>query len=737
MTVRYRLRLVILGVVFTAGFGGLLAKLWSLQVDQYDKYSQLLPGTSNVTVRVPGVRGEIKDRNGVTLVSNEPNYEVLFDLKEIVRAYRAQYITVPTISYLATVKGFKESRTEPDIVAVVNDFIIPGLEELGLAAPYSRRELELHFRGTRGIVPWSYRDNLTFEEFATFAEHNLGLPGVTVSVRPKRLYRYGSLACHILGYVKEVKPGDVDEEERSKFDFYVGDETGVAGIERSMNRQLRARNGQRIMLKDEKGAVVGEIGYEKPGRGSDVYLTIDARIQMIAERALLESGAGRAAITVIQPDTGDILAMASLPNYDPNRFIPSISGEDWKRYTMDETNMLMNRAIKDYPPGSTFKVPVALAGCYAGVGGNYLVCDGGQQYGRKFMRCWIHSKGGAHGTLGLDESLMRSCNDFFYQFGNLTGIKSIRTVTGLLGLGSKTGIPLEEEDPGIVPDPDALKLRQGEVWSPAQTALVAIGQGKAEATPLQMASVAATVASGGIKHTPWLISKFVEPDGAVVEQARPKSIDLKKEGLAAKDIETVRRGMWMVVNAIGGTAKRAKSTGYDTAGKTGTAQDFRWDDRLKATVKDNRAWFISFAPYDKPKLAICVMVANGKSGGGVGAPIAARVIEESLALERGFKADLVAMAEAPGSFDGLESVTYGDQPASAFFEDEGETGNEVDIDPPRLATRVGPGAVEVAAPTLRQEADGAPKAVPVLKPSVRFKPASPKRKSMLRRGRRR
>jgi len=716
MVLRYRLRLYFLMLVFGAGVSVLLMKLWSLQIDQFETYRDLLPDASYVTVRVPGTRGEIKDRNGVTLVSNEPNFQVIFDLRDIINAFKAEHGTVPKHQYGATVGGIIRPRNETDVVKIVNEFIIPGLEELGLAVRYNARSLRIHYRSNGGVVPWIYRSDLTFQEFATFAEHNLGLPGVSISVRPKRKYLYGAFAPHVLGYVKLADIQKVSEEERREFDFYVGDDYGVSGVEKSMDVRLRGRSGKRILLKDEKGSIVGEVGNEPPGKGADVYLTLDARVQMIAENALREAGIGRGAAVVIQPATGDVLAMVSVPSFDPNNFIPTIAAEEWKRYGLDQTNPLINRALMPFAPGSTFKIPVALAGLYAGTGNRRLNCDGGQQYGRKFMRCWIHKKGGSHGPIDISDAIKFSCNDYFYQYGNHAGIDSIKIVGNFLGLGKKTGLPLDGEFAGRLPDPGWLRLQRGTSWTNALTALTAIGQGDNEATPVQMASMVATVANGGIRYSPQLISKIIEGGGDRVLPARPKPLDLRREGIKESQIELVRRGMWKVVNESRGTARRARSEDDETAGKTGTAQFKR------NGVDDNHAWFIAFAPYDEPEVAVCVLVRGGKSGGGVAAPVAAKIIKETLALDKGENVDLIALHEAPGNFEPVDAVSYEDPGEETLEDEDGDTGTQVAA----RQTPV-PRAIPVAEPNLRPAADAAgseavPRAVPVRK-AVRFKRA--------------
>lgn len=702
MVVRYRFRLYLLALITIAGFAGLLFRLWSIQIDRHEEFRSRVPGTSDLTVRVPGVRGEIKDRNGVTLVTNRPSYEVIFNLKEIYSEYQKQHRNIPKYQYLGRVDGMPKEVTEVDIIEIVNTSVIERLQELGLAKPYSSTQMRVHYRSTRGVVPYTYRRDLTFEEFARFAEHNLDLPGVSVAARPSRHYVYDSLASHLLGYVKMADPKQVSADVRKQFDFYVGDDFGIHGLEKSMDQYLQGKPGRRILLRNEKGKIVGETAFEPPEKGSDVYLTIDAKIQYIAEEAL--RSVGRGAAVVIDPRSGDILAMASVPSFNPNKFIPQIQGKHWEEYLGNPTNPLTNRAIQSFAPGSTYKIPAAIAGMLSGAHRQYFTCHGRVQFGNRYMKCWIYEKNGAHGSLALNEAIKRSCNAFFYQYGNEAGIDNIQTIGKLLGLGEKTGIPVASESPGILPSPRWLMMNQpGMRWTSALTALVSIGQGATEASSLQMANVVATVANGGLCYKPRLVSKAVDSNGEATSISEPVlRHDLTKEGISKEDLEIVRQGMWAVVNEAGGTAGRAQSKKTTISGKTGTAQAFRPDGQ-----KDNNAWFIGFAPYDEPELAVCVMVQNGKSGGGVGAPIARKIIEETLAIEHGYEIPLQAVAEAAGNFDYFEYVTFdSNEKMEETFEDS-DTGAQVELAGLMPAPKqVAPAAVPaIQAPSIEPEAD--------------------------------
>jgi penicillin-binding protein 2 len=613
-----------------------------------------VPGSKFESVRIPGIRGEIKDRNGLTLVDSTPTYELQFDLREIVAAYLKTHKKLPEYTWgRFDSYGQKEIKTETDIIAVVEATVFPGLQDQGLLADYSTSAMRVHYRSTRGVVPFTFRRDLSFKEFARFAENNIGIPGVTVTRAGRRRYLYDSLACHILGYMNLADPDQVPAERKQGFNYYVGDDYGVMGIEKTMDHYLQGKPGKLILERDEKNKFVGEVSRTDPEPGSDVYLTIDARIQMVVEQSLRK--VGRGAAVVVDPRNGDVLAIASVPSFNPNVFIPEVRIDDWKRYTEDPTSPMFSRAINPYSPGSTGKIPVALAGCLSGSCDRSFSCGGGAQYGNKFMKCW--SSG--HGTLDLSSAIKVSCNGFFYRYANHTGIRNIQTMTNLLGLGRTTGIEITGENPGNIPNPEWLRM-QGLLWSDAFTALVSIGQGATEASPLQMASVTASVASGGKVYQPRLVRKVVDKDSTVVKDDKPiLRHDLTLEGLKPEHVELVKRGMWRVVNEGGGTAGRAKSDLTTLSGKTGTAQTAN-------PQQPTNAWFIAFAPYDIPELAVCVFVENGNSGGGAASPIAKNIVDNVMAMQKGAEIEVTALPEAIGRTDRVMSVAFEGSDVATF-----------------------------------------------------------------------
>jgi penicillin-binding protein 2 len=692
-------RILFLAALVLVALAAIAVRLWFVQVKMVDYYRGRIQGSSEVTVRIPSVRGEIRDRNGIPLATNRPSYEVDFYLPDLVSGYKKQYGQPPMVEFRAKdSNGMLHDRKEADIVQIVDKTIIPRLEELKVAEPYNSQRLRTHYRNNT-LVPFAYREDLDFATFSKFAEKDLGLPGVQVNVRPVRKYLYNALGAHLLGYVGSAK--DINQLPDIKdFNFYEPDIQGKTNIELYLDDALRGKPGKRILKKNAKNRLEGEKEVIQPKPGANVYLTIDARMEYITERAL--RSVGRAAAVVVDPNTGQILAMASVPSYDPNKFIPAISARDWAELKDADADPLTNRAISAFAPGSSYKITTALAGITRGLAKSVFTCNGGVTYGNTYMRCWIQAEhGGSHGPQTLTEAIKNSCDAFFYQYGNAAGIDAIDAVGKTLGLGEVSGIELTNEAPGILPSPEWLKSSHNQRWSQGQTANTSIGQGYVLTTPLQMAMIAATVANGGISYQPSLVYQIQESDGMAVR--RPEKIrgDLTKANkLSSDQVEIVRKGMWRVVNDSG-TGTRAKVPGVTVAGKTGTAQ--AWTEGKK----DDNAWFIAFAPYEHPKLALAVLVQGGKAGGEVAAPIAAKIIEECLALERGYDPQIRPMDAAVGSFKEVDRVDFKNSTIPAQFastdDETSDTKDRPSADEEKKHSRRDRGSV--AEPDIRPDTD--------------------------------
>jgi penicillin-binding protein 2 len=705
-------------IIFMASFvlvclGILVGRLWWLEVVQYDKYAKLVKTGSALSVRLPAVRGEILDRNGIPLVENRASFEVNFYLPDMVRAYEKEHKTrapVLDVKYRHyDLRGNAEDRAEVDIPAVVKDTAISKLEGLGLAADYNAERLQVHYRNNT-LVPFNYRQDLDFDTMAKFMENNVGLPGLNAEVKPVRHYPYGALAAQLLGYVGPAQ--DINKKQREeleqgrRYSFYQPDMEGKAQVELAMDKYLRGQPGARVLRTDAKSQIIEDSEQlDPPQPGDNVYLTIDARLQYVVEDTLRI--AGRAACVVVDVNNGDILAMASVPSFDPNKFVPSVDRASWNQLVKDETNPLTNRTINAYVPGSTYKILTALAIESKGLGERRYHCAGSVSYGNTVMKCWIASKGGSHGSLDLEDGIKHSCNAYFFQAGNAASIEEIDRIGALLGFGEPSGLPLSGENPGILDGPaHLLSVNPQDRWRDGLTANVSIGQGSVLVTPVQMAMLAATVANGGTCYYPRIIDKVVARDGTVVlqEPAKVRSNLVKDAGMTAEQIEHVRHGMWRVVNEDGGTARKARlrTPGVQSAGKTGTAQNWRINAEGQR-VQDNNTLFIAFAPYDKPKYAICVLVQGGYAGGMVPAPIAGKILDEALAIEKGdLKVQVAALEPAIGNFKQIKSVDFeGDIPVATSSDVEtvdDVTSSSADV------TQV---AMNAASPVIRDQADDA------------------------------
>jgi penicillin-binding protein 2 len=666
-----RLRIQFLGLCMLGGLAALSTRLWWVQVARGTEYTKMIRGSSEATVRIPSVRGEIRDRNGLTLVQNRASYEVDFYLPEMVKGYRERVGSPPMTEYRSTINGMPKDLKEPDIVKIVNTGVVPRLDELDLARNYNASQLQRHFR-TNTEVPYSYIKDIDFPTMAKFSEHDVGLPGVDITIKPVRSYVYGSLASHMLGYVG--LPDDTNKDEAKKFSFYQPDVEGKSNVEKAMDEYLKGKPGVRYMRRNAKGQIDGVLREEPPQAGANVNLTIDARIQMIAEEAI--RSVGRGAAVVVDPNNGNILAMVSAPSFDPNTFIPSIKLKDWEALRKDEANPLINRAVSAFPPGSTFKLVTTLAGLRKGLANQHFNCGGGVSYGDHFFHCWIGEKGGSHGVIGIADAIKVSCNSFFYQFGNAAGIEAIDETGESLGLGQTSGVEITNESPGVLPGPDWMHIHYPrERWSSAYTANVSIGQGYDLVTPLQLAMVYATVGNGGVSYYPKLVQSVTDAEGkpilnskgAPVIPTAPKIHRDLRFDFSKQQIELARRGLWKVVNEDGGTGKSARLSGVQVAGKTGTAQ------AMTEGKKDTIAWFACFAPYDQPKYAIAVMVQGGEHGGSVAAPIATRILSRTLAMDEGtYDAQVAWLAPAHKSnpFQMIAAVAFKDSNPNLTAGDE-------------------------------------------------------------------
>src|SRR5436305_3458212 len=641
----------------------------------------------------------------------------------MVKGYRQRYGQPPLTAYRGKVSGMSKDLKEPDIVKIVNDGIVPRLDDLDLARDYNAGQLQKHYR-TNTEVPYTYIKDIDFPTMAKFSEHDVGLPGVDIAIKPVRSYVYGALAAHLLGYVGP--PDETNKEEAGKFTFYQSDVDGKSNIEKIFDQYLRGKPGIRYLRRNAKGVIDGVLKEDPPQQGANVYLTIDARIQAIAEEAM--RAVSRAGAVVADPNNGNILAMVSVPSFDPNKFIPSIRAKDWEALRKDAAHPLVNRAISGLPPGSTFKLITALAGLRKGLTNNKYNCGGGVSYGDHFFQCWVASKHYTHGTIGLSDAIKVSCDSFFYQYGNAAGIQSIDTIGKMLGIGEESGLQLSGEQTGNMPGPEWMQLHHPqERWTQAQTANVSIGQGYTLVSPLQLAMAYATIANGGVCYYPRLVDRVLKHDGfpvlaehgkVAVPQTPRVRTDLRQE-ISPDKIDLVRKGLWKVVNEDGGTGGRARLKDWVVAGKTGTAQ------ATERGQEENVAWFACFAPFDHPKFVVAVMVQGASGHGGeVAGPIADRILERSLALDEG-KFDMQVACRPPAHHANplqlIKSVSYHDKGGNLGAEDE-ETADQSQTATAQMASTDASPDVEPEADSqgkVRRRGPAAARALPATTPAPR------------------
>jgi len=682
MEPKYRFRLYLLTALVLVGCGTLLSRLYEFQIDRRADFIVNIPTTHTVEIREPGVRGKIVDRNGVVLARNRRSYEIIFNLDDVYGGYREFRKTEPEApkdddpDEEAPLIGPKPAASE--IGRIVTDWLLPKLNSFGLTGKISLNDLKVHYSTYGGLVPYVFRRDLTRDEFAAVAVRSYELPGVQVRVTPERVYPYGALAGHILGYVKPWAKGDIPDEYRgreNKNKLFQGDVEGVAGVEFTTDEFLRGRGGRTVLVRNERQKVIATEDHQPSMEGAEVQLTIDSRIQFIVENVLRRIGRGAA--VVMDPKTGEVLAMASVPNFDPNDFIPAITNERFAVYNTNRARPLINRALSSYIPGSTFKLPTALAAAGHGRIGYGHRCLGYLQYGKTKIRCW---KTYGHGPLGLSEAIQRSCNPFFMSLAGDLRSKAMVDTFELVGFGKKSGILLPSEDPGLLPGSTTWRNRYpGAVMTRATLAQFSIGQSQSLATPLQVCSIAATIANGGKYYQPRIVRRIIgtDPEGQteVLKENIPiVKADLIRDGITPAQMDVIRKGMWKAVNELGGTANKVALEDVFIAAKTGTAQVSKTNEE-----HTHNAWTTSFAPYDDPRYALCVMVENGKSGGSIAGVLSQRIYREIFNMEAGLNPRISKLPIYQGNFEPYETIEF---PEGEIFslnsQDSGETGDEVD-----------------------------------------------------------
>lgn len=583
-----RLFILRLGLLLVVVLLGL--RLWHLQIREGPYYRDLSENNRTRLVLLEPARGLIYDRHGVLLANNVPSfslYVVLEDVKD--REVLIQQLT----------------------------------DLLGLDPTIVRKKMTA--KGSK-LLPRKIKDHMTLRDATLVESHRLDMPGVMIQVESQRNYPGGMTAAHLLGYVGEIS---ADQLEKPEFiDLHQGSIVGQYGVEKSYDRHVRGVAGQKSVEVDALGHEKKASVVEKPQAGNDLYLTIDVRLQKVAEELL---GQEQGAIVALDPTSGDILAMASRPGFDPNVLSRELTAKQWVEIVQDEGRPLNNRASQgQYPPGSTFKIPMAVAALETKTvsPSSTVYCNGGYQFGKRLYHDW---KASGHGYVNLHNALVHSCDVYFYTIGQRMGIDLMAEFGKDFGLGKATGVELPSERSGIMPSPAWKQQTKKEQWLPGETISAAIGQGYVTVTPLQMASLVGTVANDGINYRPRLVLAVMDRTSGNLQEL--PAVPRGKMNVKPETFRIIKDALADVVAK--GTATKAKSSMVAIGGKTGTAQVAALrtgpEENIPKKFRDH-AWFVAFAPVESPKIAVAVLAEHMGHGGAAAAPLAKEVIETYMKL---------------------------------------------------------------------------------------------------------
>jgi penicillin-binding protein 2 len=570
-------RLTVISYTIVGLMALLVLGFWKLQIIHSDLYAQLAERNRVRSIPIIAPRGAMLDRYGRVIVDNYPSFSVLL------------------------------LRDDPQQVERLLPQIADGLS---VTVDDLRQQMDAanslpHFQ------PIVIKPEATPGDIAFIESHRADIPVLEMLMVHRRRYPHGGFMAHVSGYVGEVSS---DQIEESGGRYRPGDIVGKAGLERQYNDHLMGIDGMRRSVVNSVGREVGRLEQTDAVPGKPIRLTIDYDLQLVAEEALVGK---RGAVVAIDPKSGEVLAMASQPSYDPNDFAVRISKEEWQDLNEDAERPLLDRAIQaQLAPGSVFKILMATAMLESkAIPADYHVfCPGSAEFYGRVFHDW---KKEGHGDVDLHKAIVHSCDVFFYNVGKQLGIDRISFYGGNLGLGHRTGVDLPGEEPGIMPSESWKEKVFHQKWYPGETISVAIGQGAIAVTPIQLSYMIGGIITGGRFHQPHLL---------LSDKAAPE-IDFP---ISDSTVDTVTEGMFGVVNEPGGTAGASKLPGIELCGKTGSAQVIS-EQGLKragkqAALKDN-AWFVGFAPRQNPEIVVAVLVQGGEHGGEAAAPIARNVVK--------------------------------------------------------------------------------------------------------------
>ncbi|HEV2417663.1 MAG TPA: penicillin-binding protein 2 [Terriglobia bacterium] len=574
--------------LIAAIFLGLLAGYWRLQVTQHQQYVEESERNRTRDLPIIAARGRILDRKGEVLVDSLPAFSVLLSRDD------PQKLTPDSLKGIALGLGIDPEDLQQQLRQMAN---LPRYQ------------------------PVVIKKSASMQDVAFVESHRTEYPEIDLIQTEQRFYPKHHMAAALLGYV-----GDVSAEEvaSSHSRFHPGDVVGKTGIEREYNSILTGQDGMKRVVVNSRGQEMGSMTTISPHPGHDLRLTLDLNLQLAAEQAL---GNQPGAVVALDPRTGQVLAMVSHPDIDPNEFAHHIDPAEWKQLVSDPEKPLMNKAIQaQLAPGSIFKIAMSVAGLESGeIKPDYTVnCPGYATFYGHTYHDWIWwTKHRGHGSVDLHRAIVISCDVYFYTLGKMLGIDKIAYYAQHLGLGSKTGIDLPGEEPGLMPTPEWVESHFRHKWYAGETISVAIGQGAIAATPLQIARMIGGIAWGGVFYRPHLAF-----NDELTKLGRAPPDALSRFPLSAETVQAVTSGMWGVVNE-GGTGGGARVAGLDIAGKTGTAQvvSVALKNSAHSANYKNNAWFVGYSPSPDPEIAVCALVMHGDESS-VASPIVGAVIKE-------------------------------------------------------------------------------------------------------------
>jgi penicillin-binding protein 2 len=575
-------RLAAASYVIVGMIGLLLLGFWKLQVIDSDKYLQMAERNRVRSIPIIAPRGRMLDRDGRVLVDNYPSFSVLL-LRD------------------------DQAEVDKNLPAIADG--------LGLSLDDVKEQLE-NTEKLPKFQPIVIKPEATPADVAFIESHRADIPILEMLMVQRRRYLPGGFMAAASGYVGEVSEKQIEASEANGGKLRPGDVAGKSGLELEYNDLLVGTDGMRRVIVNSVGKEMGHLEQQEAIPGKQIQLTIDYDLQQIAEAGL---GDKQGAVVALDPRTGEVLAFASHPAPDPNDFAVRISKEEWQRLNDDPAHPLLNRVTQaQLPPGSVFKIIMATAMLESKVPPENFTafCPGYGVFYGQMHKCWVYGKGG-HGAISLHEAIVRSCDVFFYNVGMRMGIGTIAKYAKMLGLGSKTGIDLPSEEPGLVPSEEWVKRVYHHKWYPGSTISVAIGQGSVMVTPLQVAYVIGGIASGGEFKQPHLLKDS-------------KNVGKMHVDLSENTVEQVTQGMYGVVNEPGGTGQAIKLQGIEFCGKSGSAQMMSYSaaSRLGLGKGKNDGWFVGFAPRRNPEIVVAAVVQDtAEHGGQAAGPVVRDIVK--------------------------------------------------------------------------------------------------------------